>query len=59
MVIGLTVHRIAPRFAIDAELIAPAEALIADESVVPGIRRQTANFLDDLRRAVEVRRTFG
>jgi len=59
MVIGLTVHRIAPRFAIDADLIGPAEALIADESVVPGIRRQTANFLDDLRRAVEVRRSFG
>ena len=59
MVVALTVHRIAPRFAIDAELIGPAEALIADESVVPGIRRQTANFLDDLRRAVEVRRTFG
>ncbi|MGY4765360.1 aminopeptidase N [Kribbella sp. CWNU-51] len=59
VVVSLTVHRIAPRFAIDAELIGPAEALIADESVVPGIRRQTANFLDDLRRAVEVRRTFG
>ncbi|MEU4294335.1 aminopeptidase N [Kribbella sp. NPDC026596] len=59
MVVGLTVHRIAPRYAIDADLIAPAEALIADESVGPAIRRQTANFLDDLRRAVEVRRTFG
>ncbi|WP_329005984.1 aminopeptidase N [Kribbella sp. NBC_00709] len=59
MVVGLTATRIAPRYAIDAELIAPAEALIADESVVSGIRRQTANFLDDLRRAVTVRRTFG
>jgi aminopeptidase N len=59
MVLGLTVQRIAPRFAIDPDLIAPAEALIADETVVPGIRRQTANFLDDLRRAVEVRRISG
>ncbi len=59
MVLALTVQRIAPRFAIDADLIAPAEVLIADESVAPGIRRQTANFLDELRRAVEVRRTFG
>ncbi|TCC27596.1 aminopeptidase N [Kribbella speibonae] len=59
MVLGLTAHRMAPRFVVDAELIAPAEALIADETVVSGIRRQTADFLDDLRRAVEVRRTFG
>jgi len=59
MVLGLTAHRIAPRFSVDPELIAPAEALIADEAVVSGIRRQTADFLDDLRRAVEVRRTFG
>ncbi|WP_432888493.1 aminopeptidase N [Kribbella sp. CA-245084] len=59
MVVGLTASRIAPKYAIDEELIAPAEALIADESVSPGIRRQTANFLDDLRRAVAVRRTFG
>jgi aminopeptidase N len=59
MVVGLTATRIAPKYAIDEELIAPAEALIADESVVSGIRRQTANFLDDLRRAVAVRRTFG
>jgi aminopeptidase N len=59
MVVGLTASRIAPRYAIDEQLIAPAEALIADESVSPGIRRQTANFLDDLRRAVAVRRTFG
>jgi aminopeptidase N len=59
MVLGLTAHRIAPRFTVDADLIAPAEALIADESVVSGIRRQTADFLDDLRRAVEVRRTYG
>ncbi|WUJ75207.1 aminopeptidase N [Kribbella soli] len=59
MVVGLTASRIAPRYAIDERLIAPAEALIADESVSPGIRRQTANFLDDLRRAVAVRRTFG
>jgi aminopeptidase N len=59
MVVGLTAGRIAPKYAIDEQLIAPAEALIADESVVSGIRRQTANFLDDLRRAVAVRRTFG
>jgi aminopeptidase N len=59
MVLGLTAHRIAPRFSVDPELIAPAEALIADESVVSGIRRQTADFLDDLRRAVAVRRRFG
>ncbi|MFC6160627.1 aminopeptidase N [Kribbella jiaozuonensis] len=59
MVVGLTATRMAPKYAIDEELIAPAEALIADESVVSGIRRQTANFLDDLRRAIAVRRTFG
>jgi aminopeptidase N len=59
MLLALTVNRIVPRFAIDPDLIGPAEALIADESVVPGIRRHTADFLDDLRRAVEVRRTFG
>jgi aminopeptidase N len=58
MVIGLTARRIAPRFAIDENLIGPAERLIADPAVDPAVRRQTANFLDDLRRAVEVRRTF-
>ncbi|TDO66772.1 aminopeptidase N [Kribbella sp. VKM Ac-2571] len=59
MVLGLTAHRMAPRFVVDPDLIAPAEALIADETVVSGIRRQTADFLDDLRRALAVRRTFG
>ncbi|MEV0796720.1 aminopeptidase N [Kribbella sp. NPDC050281] len=59
MVIGLTARRIAPRFAIDESLVEPAEQLIADESVVSSVRRQTANFLDDLRRALAVRRTFG
>jgi aminopeptidase N len=58
MVVSLTVSRIAPRYAIDADLIPRAEAMIADETVAPGIRRQTANFLDDLRKAVAVRRTF-
>jgi aminopeptidase N len=59
MVVPLTVQRIAPKYVIDADLIDRAEALIADETVAPGIRRQTANFADELRRAVEVRRTFG
>jgi aminopeptidase N len=58
MVVSLTVSRIAPRYAIDADLIPRAEAMVADETVAPGIRRQTANFLDDLRKAVAVRRTF-
>ncbi|GAA1609093.1 MULTISPECIES: aminopeptidase N [Kribbella] len=58
VVLGLTAHRIAPRFAIEPDLVAPAEALIADETVAPGIRRQTADYLDDLRRALAVRRTF-
>ncbi|MGZ0148429.1 aminopeptidase N [Kribbella sp. WER1] len=58
MVLGLTAHRMAPRFAIEPEQVAPAEALIADASVVSGIRRQTADYLDDLRRALAVRRTF-
>ncbi|TQJ11522.1 aminopeptidase N [Kribbella jejuensis] len=58
MVVGITARRIAPRYAIDPDLVAPAEALIADESVAPAIRRQTADFLDGLRRALEVRRTF-
>jgi aminopeptidase N len=58
MVLGIAARRIAPRYAIDPGLIAPAEALIADEDVAPSIRRQTADFLDDLRRAIEVRRTF-
>jgi aminopeptidase N len=43
---------------IDADLIDRADALIADETVAPGIRRQTANFADNVRKAVEVRRTF-
>jgi aminopeptidase N len=59
MVVALTVLRIAPKYVIDPNLIARAEALIADETVAPGIRRQTANFADNLRKAVEVRRTFG
>ncbi|MER7244164.1 aminopeptidase N [Kribbella sp. NPDC000426] len=59
MVVGLTASRLAPKYAIDEQLIAPAEALIADQSVAPAIRRQTANFLDDLRRAVAVRQAFG
>jgi aminopeptidase N len=58
MVIGLTAHRVAPRFAIDESLVDPAEQLIADPAVDPAVRRQTANFLDDLRRALTVRRTF-
>jgi aminopeptidase N len=58
MVLGGTARRIAPRFTVEAGLIAPAEALLADASVDPGIRRETANFLDGLRRAVQVRRRF-
>ena len=58
MVVGLTTTRIAPRYVVDANLVTPAEALIADESVNSGIRRKTANFLDDLHRALAIRRTF-
>jgi aminopeptidase N len=58
MVVGLTAQRIAPRYAIDPALVGPAEALIADQGVHSAIRRQTADFLDDLRRAIEVRRVF-
>ncbi|MEU4608459.1 aminopeptidase N [Kribbella sp. NPDC023972] len=59
MVVPLTVQRIVPEFVVDPELLARAEALVADETVAPGIRRQTANFADNLRKAVAVRRTFG
>jgi aminopeptidase N len=59
MVVGITAGRMVPRFAVDEDLIAPAEALIADETVVSAVRRQTANFLDELRRALKVRRTYG
>lgn len=58
MVVSLTVRRIAPRYAIDPALIAPAEALIGNADVVSGIRRQTADFLDDLRRTLAVRQAF-
>ncbi len=58
MVVALTVHRIVPEFVIEPELLTRAEALVADESVAPSIRRQTANFADNLRKAVAVRRTF-
>ena len=58
MVVALTVHRIVPEGVIEPELLVRAEALVADESVAPSIRRQTANFADNLRKAVTVRRTF-
>ncbi|GAB2652415.1 aminopeptidase N [Kribbella swartbergensis] len=59
MVVSLTVQRIVPEFVIEPGVLARAEALAADETVAPGIRRQTANFADNLRKAVAVRRTFG
>ncbi|MFI5714097.1 hypothetical protein [Kribbella sp. NPDC051620] len=40
-------------------MIERADALIADETVAPSIRRATADHTDDLRRAVAFRRTFG
>jgi aminopeptidase N len=59
MVVALTVHRIVPEFVIEPGLLTRAEALVADETVAPSIRRQTANFADNLRKAVAVRRAFG
>ncbi|WP_405055980.1 aminopeptidase N [Kribbella sp. NBC_01505] len=59
MVLMLTANRIAPKYAVDADLIGPAEALSGDASVTSGIRRAVANYLDDLRLAVEVRRRHG
>ena len=59
MVVALAAQRIMPEFVIEPELLARAEALAADETVAPGIRRQTADFADNLRKAVAVRRTFG
>ncbi|WP_433166295.1 aminopeptidase N [Kribbella sp. CA-247076] len=59
MVVALTAVRIAPQYVIEPELLTRAEALVADESVAPSIRRQTANFADNLRKAVAVRRAFG
>jgi aminopeptidase N len=59
MVVALTVQRIVPEFVIEPDVLARAEALAADETVAPSIRRQTANFADNLRKAVAVRRTFG
>ncbi|MFB6725613.1 aminopeptidase N [Kribbella sp. NPDC056345] len=58
MVLMLTANRIVPRYAIDAGLIGAAEALSQDETVTSGIRRAVANYLDDLLRAVEVRRRY-
>ncbi|MET7279193.1 hypothetical protein ABZS29_13245 [Kribbella sp. NPDC005582] len=55
MVLMLTAMRIVPKYAIDAGLIGAAEALSRDETVTSGIRRAVANYLDDLRRAVDVR----
>ncbi|GAB3934670.1 aminopeptidase N [Kribbella albertanoniae] len=58
MVLMLTTMRIVPKYAIDADLIGAAEALSKDETVTSGIRRAVANYLDDLRRAVEVRHRY-
>ncbi|GAA1698546.1 aminopeptidase N [Kribbella yunnanensis] len=58
MVLMLTANRIVPKYAIDADLIGAAETLSQDETVTSGIRRAVANYLDDLRRAVEVRRRY-
>jgi aminopeptidase N len=57
--VALTVNRIFPKFAVDEAVIQQAEALIADETVAPSIRRISADQTDDLRRAIAVRRTFG
>ncbi len=58
MVLMLTTMRIVPKYAIDADLIGAAEELTGDETVTSGIRRAVANYLDDLRRAVEVRHRY-
>ncbi|MFI5729582.1 aminopeptidase N [Kribbella sp. NPDC051587] len=58
MVLMLTANRIVPKYAIDADLIGRAEALTKDSTVTSGIRRAVANYLDELRRAVEVRRRY-
>ncbi|TDD58306.1 aminopeptidase N [Kribbella antibiotica] len=58
MVLMLTANRIVPKYAIDAGLIGMAEALAKDTTVTSGIRRAVANYADDLRRAVEVRRRY-
>ncbi|WP_328334439.1 aminopeptidase N [Kribbella sp. NBC_00382] len=59
MAVAMTVGRIFPRYAVDEAVIERADALIADETVAPSIRRTTADNTDDLRRAIAVRRTFG
>jgi aminopeptidase N len=59
MAIAMTVSRIFPTYAVDQAVVERAEALIADESVVPSIRRTSADLTDDLRRAIAVRRAFG
>ncbi|MFI7064614.1 aminopeptidase N [Kribbella sp. NPDC050124] len=59
MVVALAAQRIMPEFVIEPELLARAEVLAADETAAPGIRRQAADFADNLRKAVTVRRTFG
>ncbi|WP_020391971.1 aminopeptidase N [Kribbella catacumbae] len=59
MALAMTVLRIFPKYAVDPAAVERAEALIADESVAPSIRRSSADLTDDLRRALAVRRTFG
>ncbi|NEA31481.1 aminopeptidase N [Streptomyces sp. SID13031] len=59
MAVAMTVARIFPRFAVDEAAVRQAEALIADETVAPSIRRTSADQTDDLRRALAVRRTYG
>ncbi|MEV8373731.1 aminopeptidase N [Kribbella sp. NPDC056861] len=59
MAVAMTVGRIFPKYAVEERVVALAEALAADESVAPNIRRSTADKADDLRRALAARRTFG
>lgn len=58
MAISLTTTRIFPRFAVDQRVIDQAEALVADDTVAPSIRRTVSDLTDDLRRAVVVRSRF-
>jgi aminopeptidase N len=59
MALPMATGRLFPRFAVDERTVALAEQLVADDNVAPSIRRTVADAIDDLRRALTVRRTFG
>jgi aminopeptidase N len=58
-VLGRTAQYAFPDTVIDDAVLGRAEALVADDSVASSIRRSVSDQADDLRRALQARRTFG